>query len=519
MSYITVKLSSILRNCNPRSVFTHATQTHVQILIHGLNHNITLQTDLLLAYSKGLLLNARQVFDKMPERNMHSWNIMISAYVQNYMYHDALSVFNQFLKAGMKPDHYSFPSLLKTCVGVCDVSLGVMLHCMVVKLGFENHVVVGSSVLDFYSKCGKLDDAKMVFERLSWKDTVAWNAMISGFAKGGLQFEALDCFRNMMGNKSKMDSMTIPTLLIACGKLGDVTKGKEIHGQVVKNNLLYNDTAVNNSLIDMYSKCGCLCDAKKIFRMMKSFNLVTWTTMISCFGVHGKGDEALNLFEKMKELGVKPNSVTLTAILASCSHSGLIDQGKKIFNSIRSLYGFEPSVEHYACLVDLLSRFGCFEDALVLINGMKAVNMVPSASVWGALLAGSLVHRNIKTGEIAACHLFELEPGNASNYIALCSIYDSRGMWKDASRVRLKIRRLRLDKTPGCSWISIGGEIRTFYQGNLSYSVDQMTRETVEWIIRTPLLVHSEKNHFCHCKVNSSLKMYLFDHKSQTWSC
>ncbi|XP_076949157.1 pentatricopeptide repeat-containing protein At5g04780, mitochondrial-like [Bidens hawaiensis] len=487
-----VCLSSVLRNCNPRTVFTHARQTHVQILIHGLTHDVTLQTDLLLAYSRGLLLNARQVFDRMPQRNMHSWNIMISAYVQNSMYHEAVNVFYEFLDSGMTPDHYSFPQLLKACAGINDVSLGVMLHGTVIKLGFGSHIVVGSSVLDFYSKCGKLNDARTVFEGLSWKDSVVWNSMILGFSKAGLHLEALSCFRNMLGNKTKIDSMTIPTLLNVCGKLGDFTKGKEIHGQVLKNTVLYNDIAINNSLIDMYSKCGCLCDAKRIFCSMKSLNLVTWTTMISCFGVHGKGDEALNLFKKMKESGFKPNIVTLTAILASCSHSGFVNEGKNIFNSIRSSYGFEPSVEHYACLVDLLSRVGCFEDALELINSMKKVKIAPPASLWGALLAGSLVHRNIETGEMAARHLFEVEPENASNYIALCSIYDSRGMWKDASRVRLKIRRLRLDKTPGCSWITIGGEVHTFYQGNLSFSLGETTREVLEWIIRTPLWVHSE---------------------------
>ncbi|KAD4982563.1 hypothetical protein E3N88_19234 [Mikania micrantha] len=492
MPYIMFSLSSILRNCIHGAVITHAKQTHVQILIHGLTHNVTLQTDLLLAYSRGCLLNARQVFDRMLERNMHSWNIMMSAYVQNSMFHDALNVFDEFLNSGMKPDHYSLPSSLKACAGAGDVSLGIMLHGMVVKLGFECYIVVSSSVLDFYSKCGKLNDAKLVFERLSWKDSVAWNSMISGFAKTGLHLEALSCFRNMLQNKAKMDPMTVPSLLNVCGKLGDVTKGKEIHGQVLKNTVLYYDTVINNSLIDLYSKCGCLCDAKKIFYGMKNLNLVTWTTMISCFGVHGKGDEALRLFERMKDMGYKPNRVTLTAILASCTHSGLINQGKKIFNSIRSSYGFEPSMEHYACLVDLLSRFGCFEEAIRLINGMKMVKMIPSASVWGALLAGSLIHRNIETGEMAAHHLFEMEPKNASNYIALCSIYDSRGMWKDASRIRLKIRRLKLDKTPGCSWTLIGGKIHPFYQGNSSFCVDKKTRETLELIIRTPLLVHSE---------------------------
>ncbi|KVH98031.1 Pentatricopeptide repeat-containing protein [Cynara cardunculus var. scolymus] len=485
MSSFMLSLSSILRRSIPPTVLSHARQTHVQILIHGLIHDATLQTDLLLAYSKGSLLYARKVFDKMLERNMHSWNIMISGYVRKSMHRDALSVFDEFLNSGLKPDHYTLPLVLKICAGIGDVLLGVMLHGMVVKLGFENCVVVSTSVLDFYSKCGKLNDARIVFVGLSWKDSVVWNSMISGFAKAGLHLEALDCFRNMLGNKAELDSMTVPTLLNVCGKLGDVTKGKEIHGQVLKNTVLHKDTAIGNSLIDLYSKCGYLCDAEKIFLSLRNRNLVTWTTLISCYGFHGNGKESLRLFEKMKDSGFKPNSVTLTAILASCSHSGLIDQGKKIFNSIRSSYRFEPTVEHYACMVDLLSRFGWFNEAIVLIRSMKTV---PPASVWGALLAGSLVHRNVETGEMAARHLFEIEPTNASNYIALCGIYDSRGMWSDVSRVRSEMKRSGFGKTPGCSWISIGGEIRTFYQGDFHSSLGHKINETFEGIIGTLLL-------------------------------
>ncbi|KAI3684259.1 hypothetical protein L6452_33480 [Arctium lappa] len=135
MSSMTLSLSSILRRCIPPTVFSHATQTHVQILIHGLIHDTTLQTDLLLAYSKGSLLYARKVFDKMLERNMHSWNIMISAYVQNSMHRDALRVFDEFLNTGLRLDHYTLPPVLKVCAGIGDVALGVTLHGFVVKLG------------------------------------------------------------------------------------------------------------------------------------------------------------------------------------------------------------------------------------------------------------------------------------------------------------------------------------------------------------------------------------------------
>ena len=166
-------------------------------------------------------------------------------------------------------------------------------------------------------------------------------------------------------SRVKIDAMTIPSVLNACGGDGDLIKAKEIHGQAIKTRVYDTDIAIGNSLIDMYSKCGCLDDAERVFRSVNNINLVTWTTMISCYGLHGKGEDSLLLFEKMIGFGFTPNPVTLTTMLASCSHSGMIDEGKRIFSSIRLVYGFEPSVEHYACLVDLLGRFGYLDEELM----------------------------------------------------------------------------------------------------------------------------------------------------------
>lgn len=425
------------------------------------------------------------MFDKMPERNMHSWNIMIGSYVQSFHYHDALTVFDGFLKMGLRPDHYTLPPAFKACAGMGDFSLGLSLHSWVIRLGFEDYLVVGSSVLDFYLKCEQLNDAQRVFVKMSRKDTIAWNSMISGFGRAGFHVEALTCFRDMLEEGVKMDCMTIPSILNACGKEGDVMKGKQIHGQVVKNVMFGDDIAIGNSLIDMYSKCGCLCTSDTVFWNMRERNLVTWTTIISCYGVHGRGEEALVLFKKMRDRGFEPNCVTLTAILASCSHSGLIDQGRRIFDSIGSVYGIEPSIEHFACVVDLLGRFGCLKEALELIKSMK---LVPTASVWGALLSGCLMHKNVEIGEIAAKHLFELEPRNCSNYIALCSIYDFLGIWTGVSRIRSIMRKLGLVKNPGCSWITNRGEVHKFYQGDTFHPLCGIIYETLDGIFRTLIL-------------------------------
>ncbi|CAK7354962.1 unnamed protein product [Dovyalis caffra] len=481
------RLSFLLRKCATHSLICQAEQTHVQILVNNhLNNVVTLQTDVLLAYSKsGFLQEARKLFDRMPERNMHSWNIMISSYAQSSCYFDAICVFDKFLMMGFRPDHYTLPPVFKAVAGVGDWYLGFVLHGWVIRLGFEGYVVVGSSVLDFFVKVGKLVEAKRVFSNMLWRDSGVWNLMISGFGKVGFYVEALILARNMVEEGVKLDALGVPSVLNACGGEGDLMKGKEIHGLVVKSSLFDGDVVIGNSLIDMYAKCGCLGDSEKVFRYMRSLNVITWTTMISCYGLHGRAEESLALFNKMKKFGHQPNPVTLTAVLASCRHSGLIDEGRRIFYSMQLDYGLEPSVEHYACMVDLLGRFGHLEEALGLVQKMK---LEATASVWGALLAGCVMHKNVNIGEIAAHRLFELEPRNPSNYIALCYIYQSHGILDGLAIARAKMRELGLAKTPGCSWITIAGRIQKFYQGYHHYPLTKVTCETLDGMIKVPMM-------------------------------
>lgn len=400
---------------------------------------------------------------------------MIASYAHNSMFFDALTVFQGFKRCGSLPDRYTLPPLFKISVGIGEPYFGWMCHGLVIKLGYVEIVVVTNSVLEFYVKCGTMSQALSVFSHHngSW-DSVTWNLMISGFGKAGLYSDAIRCFREMLKHQSgtELDYMILPSILSACGKEGDLLKVKEVHGFIVRNFSFGVDVPIGNALIDNYGKCGCLKDSENVFKTMSCVNLVTLTTMISCFGMHGKGEESVFLFEKMIHEGFKPNAVTLTAILASCSHSGLVDQGKKIFNSMISDYGFEPTAEHYACMVDLFGRCGCLEEALQLLKRMKSSSV--TGSMWGALLASCVMHKNVEIGEVAAYHLFQLEPNNTSNYVALCGIYQSRGMAHGFSTVRAKMRDLGLIKTPGCSWINTAGRAHKFYQGDLSHPLSDM---------------------------------------------
>lgn len=487
---IVLNLSFLLRNCvlQQFTVF-QAKQCHARTILRGLLPNIILENDLLLVYSRfSHYCDARKVFDRMPERNMRSWNIMIASCVENSMYDDVLTIFDEFKRCGLRPDHYTLPPLFKASIGVRDICFGKICHGWVIRLGYEGYVVVGSSLLEFYVKCGAMNEACSVFSGMSCRDSVVWNLMISGFGRAGLYSEAIGCFREMLVlNGVKVDYMIVPSILNACGREGDLMKGKEVHGYVVKNFVSDADAPIGNALIDMYGKCGCLNDSDKVFRTLHRVNLVTWTTMISCYGIHGKGEESLLLFKKMIDDGFTPNSVTVTAILASCSHSALIDQGKHIFSSIYSDYGLEPTAEHYACMVYLFGRCGYLAEALQLLKSMKSS---VTGSIWGALLAGCVMHKNVEIGEIAAHHLFQLEPNNASNYIALCGIYQSHGMLEGISTVRAKMRDLGLVKTPGYSWINIAGKTHKFYQGDLSHPLAQMIYKIIYQISNTRLLTN-----------------------------
>ncbi|KAG5021115.1 hypothetical protein JHK87_016970 [Glycine soja] len=177
---------------------------------------------------------------------------------------------------------------------------------------------------------------------------MTWNLMILGFGRADLYSDAMRCFREMLSLNGMMrvDFMTLPSILNACGKEGDLLKAREVHGNVAK-----------SFGFDAAAAIGM----QKVFWTMCHVNLVTLSTMISCYGAHGKGEESLLLFKKMVDEGFRSNLVTLPAILTSCSRSGLIDQGKHIFSSICSDYGFEPTVEDYARMVDLLNRCGYLE--------------------------------------------------------------------------------------------------------------------------------------------------------------
>ncbi|KAK0597710.1 hypothetical protein LWI29_027899 [Acer saccharum] len=288
---------------------------------------------------------------------------------------------------------------------------------------------------------------------------------MSGFVQNGHFNEAIELFRQMEAAGLEPDAVILRSLVDAYSNLGVLQWGKVIHGYVIRKFLYKDDnTLLETSILNMYIRCGNISSARECFNRMLVRDIVTWTSMIEGYAIHGLGYEALNLFDQMVENGISPNSVTFLSLLSACSHSGLVNEGCEIFYSMKWRFGIEANLEHYTCMVDLLGRSGKLKEALIII--VKLV-LYPDSRIWGALLAASRIYGDRKLGEYAAQRVMELEPDNAGYYTLLCNIQASAGQWIEVEEVRRAMNEKNLKTKPAWSCIQEKGKISGFVSGNV----------------------------------------------------
>uniref|UniRef100_A0A0V0I100 Putative pentatricopeptide repeat-containing protein-like n=1 Tax=Solanum chacoense TaxID=4108 RepID=A0A0V0I100_SOLCH len=250
--------------------------------------------------------------------------------------------------------------------------------------------------------------ARRLFDESPKKSLASWNAMISGYAQNGLTEMAISLFREMQKLDIHPNPVTITSILSACAQLGTLSMGKWVH-DLIKKEKFESNIYVLTALVDMYAKCGNIEEARQVFDSITEKNVVTWNAMISAYGLHGCGREALVLFDQMLHSGVSPTGVTFLCALYACSHAGLVEEGQKIFHSMSHDHDTEPLPEHYACMVDLLGRAGKLENALEFIYEMP---LEPGPAEWGALLGACMVHKNIDLARLASDKLFTMDRGS-----------------------------------------------------------------------------------------------------------
>lgn len=250
-------------------------------------------------------------------------------------------------------------------------------------------VLSWTTLVSGFAKWGDMKSAGELFDRMPEKNPVSWTSMISGYARNGMGHEALALFAEMMRFQVRPDQFTFSSCLCACASIASLEHGKQIHASLVRSHLRPN-TIVVSSLIDMYSKCGNLGAAAQVFKLVgDKQDTVLWNTVMSALAQHGHGLEALQMFEDMVSSGVKPVATTFVVILSACSHSGLVQEGRRLFKSMTDDYGIVPIEEHYACLIDLLGRAGCFDELMNLLENMSCK---AGDQVWNALLGVCRIH-------------------------------------------------------------------------------------------------------------------------------
>ncbi|XP_020593263.1 pentatricopeptide repeat-containing protein At3g26782, mitochondrial-like [Phalaenopsis equestris] len=441
-------------------------QFHGFALKSGHIHDLFVSTGLVeLYFRNGQLKSPRQLFDEMPENDVVLFTAMISGFAQNRVGHQALEFFSAMLEEGKIPNRITFSAALSASSQLKQISLGKVLHGYSLRSGMMDKadVILQTSFLDMYAKAGNICYTRRIFDEMDDRNMVSWNIIMDAYFSAGAFEEAIDLFQKMVIACPQYPRSTMLNLVLQiCGISTDLRKGKEVHGYVLKcsSEMFGAESLLEcNSIVDMYMKTGNLESAILVFERMSERNVVTWTTMISGCGIHGLSRKALEAFDEMKESGVLPDGITFIAILSACSHGGLVDEGRKLFHSMKSYYNIIPEMKHYVCMVDLYGRAGNLNEAFDFVREMP---LEPSKLIWGSLLSSCKKHKNLGLGELAFKRAIFFDKFDVGNYMLLCRIYADADRWEDFARVRLLMKEIGVKASVAFSWVEIRGRVYRF---------------------------------------------------------
>lgn len=503
----------VLQDCINTKSLLMGRSTHAHMIKNGIRNDVLVTNYLINMYARcGSIKDARDLFEKMPERSLVSWNTVVSAYTQSENGIEAIKMVWRMQQEGVLPDKFTFTSVLRACATLMALAEGKQVHALIVKIETEFNVFVESALVDMYGKCGSVEDARLVFDKMPERNLVSWNAMIAAFAQNGEGEEALNVFRQVQRAGVNQNQYTLSSALSACASLAALQEGNQVHVVSIKTGFQY-DVFVGSALVDMYAKCGSIKNAQNVFDEMPKRNVVSWNAMITGFAQHGRGIETLEIFEQMQQAGVKPNGITFVCVLSACSHAGLVNEGQRYFDSMTGDHGITPRIHHYACMIDLLGRAGRLYEAEDLIDKMP---YEPNAAVWGSLLGACRIHGYMELAQRAAERLFEVEPHNAGNHVLLSNIYAAAGRWDDVEKVWKLMKDSGVKKDKGRSWVELKDKVHVFVVGDRSHPLTEKIYALLERLteqIKEAGYV-PETNYALH-DVEDQQKEHLLGHHSE----
>ncbi|KAF3640432.1 Pentatricopeptide repeat-containing protein [Capsicum annuum] len=517
--------TSVLASCAEIRALYEGRRVHSFVVKFGWSGYVSVANSLLNMYAKSGDTNAaRIVFDRITVKNTSSWNTLISLHMQTgqvdlalaqfeqmnardivswnsmitgYSQHGfdilALNMFSKMLEeSSLEPDRYTLASVLSACAKLGELNVGKQIHARLIRTEFDMSGAVGNSLICMYSRCGSLDiarkilednrkssvnviaftalldgyiklgdisPARKIFDSLKDRDVVVWTAMIVGYVQNGLNDDAMELFRLMVKEGPDPNNYTLAAMLSVCSSMASLNHGKQIHSAAIKAGEALS-VSVSNALITMYAKAGNISCARKVFDMIHlNRDTVSWTSMILALAQHGLGNEALQLYENMLALGMKPDHITYVGVLTACTHVGLVAQGRSYYTMMKEIHGIEPTSSHCACMIDLFGRAGLLEEAQDFIENMP---IEPDVIAWGSLLSSCRVHKKVELAKVAADRLLSIDPENSGAYSALANVYSACGKWDEAAKIRKSMKHKQVKKEQGFSWIQIKNIVHVF---------------------------------------------------------
>ncbi|XP_076924724.1 pentatricopeptide repeat-containing protein At2g45350, chloroplastic-like [Bidens hawaiensis] len=483
--------SLVLKACSRLGLVKEGMQVHGLLKKTGLGSDVYLQNCLICLYVKcGCVELARQVFDKMAERDSVSFNTMIDGYVKSGNVVLARELFDSLEMMELK-NMRSWNCMISGYGGMEDgfrmawelfdemperdlVSWNLMIRCCV-KSGKidlaralfdkmpKRDVITWAKLIDGYAKLGSIEVARQLFDEMTERDVISCNVMMAGYMQNGVCLEALEVFRNMMSEGDIVpDDTTLSIALSAIAQLGLHDEGVAVHTYITDNRLKL-DGKLGVSLVDMYAKSGSIETAIRVFKTVSDKTVHHWNAIIGGLAIHGFGKQAFNLFIEMQRINIKPDTITFINVLNACAHSGMVKEGIMCFEIMRRLHEVEPEVQHFGCLIDMFARAGQIKQATTIIEQMP---IEPNNVLWRTLLnACNNIEVSIETNTMVK-HAITMDSCDSSTYVLLSNIYARFGMWDRVRRVRGMMKEQKIKKVPGVSWIELDGTFHEFFVGD-----------------------------------------------------
>ncbi|XP_035549589.1 pentatricopeptide repeat-containing protein At3g47530 isoform X3 [Juglans regia] len=461
------QLPSLIKSCTQK---THLLQIHAHLVCTGLLQDPTISLIFLsrLALSPARDVDySRQFFTQISDPLTFHYNTMIRAYSMSNSPLEGFYMYREMKRQSVRVNPLSSSFAIKSCIKLSSLLGGVQVHARILTDGHQSDSLLLTNLMDLYSCCERCDEACKVFDDIRDRDTVAWNVLISCCMRNNRTRDAMGLFDIMQSGSDgcEPDDVTCLLLLQACAHLNALEFGEKIHAYIGQHG--YGTAGkLCNSLIAMYSRCGCLEKAYGVFKGMRNKNVVSWSAMISGLAMNGHGREAIEAFWEMQKLGIPPDDQTFTGVLSACSHCGLVDEGMMFFDLMSKEFGIAPNTRHYGCVVDLLGRAGLLDQAYQLILSMS---VKPDSTMWRTLLGACRIHGHVTLGERVVGHLIELKAQEAGDYALLLNIYSSAGKWDKVMEVRKFMQEKAIQTTPGCSTIVLKGVVHEFVVDDVSH--------------------------------------------------